>query len=172
MSEFAEHPAEAEEEGVKSKSEVKRELHALRDVGERLVGLPAAALARIPLPEELAAAVQEARRITAHGALKRQIGYIGKLLRAIDPEPIQQALADLDAGQRSDARRFHALEQWRDRLLAEGDEAVSAFLLEYPDAEAQPLRQLLRNARREQDAGKPPATARKLFRYLREVTGG
>ena len=84
----------------------------------------------------------------------------------------QQALADLDAGQRSDARRFHALEQWRDRLLAEGDEAVSAFLLEYPDAEAQPLRQLLRNARREQDAGKPPATARKLFRYLREVTGG
>jgi ribosome-associated protein len=155
-----------------SKSQVKRELQALRELGERLVEMPASQLARIPMSDTLAAAVAEGRRITSFAARKRQIGYIGKLLRSEEVEAMRQILADMDAGHRAEARRFQRLETWRDRMLAEGDEAVAAFLVEYPGAEAQPLRQLIRNARREADAGKPPASARKLFRYLREVTGG
>lgn len=152
-----------------SKSQLKRESHALQDLGEELVGLPASRLAKIPMPEELADAVELARRITARGGRKRQLQYIGKVMRKIDVEPIEQAMAALHNDAARETARLHKLEQWRDRLLEEGDHALSELLDDYPQADRQHLRQLLRNAQREKQQNKPPKSARELFRYLREL---
>lgn len=152
-----------------SKSQLKRESHALQELGEELVELPAAKLAKIPLPEELAEAVALARRIKARGGRKRQLQYIGKVMRKIDAEPIQQALSALKTDAIRETARLHRLEQWRDRLLEEGDTALAELLDEYPAADRQHLRQLMRNAQREKKQNKPPKSARELFRYLREL---
>ena len=155
----------------KSKSQRKRESDALQAVGEALVELPAKDLARIPMPEPLASAVQAARGMRKHGALKRQRQYIGKIMRSIDVEPVIAAYeAVLDRDRLANAH-FHQLELWRDRLLEEGDPAVEALIEVYPDLDRQHLRQLLRGAQREQTQGKPPGSARNLFRYLRELAG-
>lgn len=154
-----------------SKSQLKRESEALQALGEALVELPASKLAKIPMPGNLADAVAEARRIKAHGGRKRQLQYIGKLMRNIDAEPIQQAMEALSTEQARDNARFHRLEQWRDRLISEGDGALGELLEAYPQADRQHLRQLIRNAQREQAKGQAPKTARELFRYLRELSG-
>ncbi|MGM0593119.1 MAG: ribosome biogenesis factor YjgA [Pseudomonadota bacterium] len=153
-----------------SKSEMKRESHALQALGEELVKLPDAQLATIPMPEQLADAVALARRIKARGGRKRQLQYIGKIMRKIDPEPIQQAMAGLKNEAHKETAKLHRLEQWRDRLIAEGDTALAPLLDEYPYADRQHLRQLIRNAQREQKQNKPPKSSRELFRYLRELT--
>lgn len=155
---------------VVSKSQLKRESHALQALGEELVSLPAAKLAKIPMPEELAEAVALARKIKAHGGRKRQMQYIGKVMRSIDAEPIEQALANLKNAASKEAAKFHRLEQWRDRLLEEGDAALGALLEELPGADRQHLRQLIRNAQREAAKNKPPKSAREIFRYLRDLT--
>jgi len=152
-----------------SKSQLKRESHALQALGEELVSLPAAKLATIPMPEELAEAVALARKIKAHGGRKRQMQYIGKVMRSIDAAPIEQALANLRNTAGREAARFHRLEQWRDRLLEQGDEALGALLEEFPSADRQHLRQLIRNAQREAAQNKPPKSAREIFRYLRDL---
>jgi ribosome-associated protein len=153
-----------------SKSQLKRESHALQALGEELVELPAAKLAKIPMPAELAEAVALARKIKARGGRKRQLQYIGKLMRSIDADPIEQALDDLKNAAGREAARFHRLEQWRDRLVAEGDAALGELLDEFPAADRQHLRQLVRNAQREAKNNKPPKSAREIFRYLRELT--
>lgn len=155
----------------KSKSQRKRESDALQEIGEALVALSAKDLARIPMPESLASAVETARGIRKHGAMKRQRQYIGKIMRSIDVEPVIAAYeAVLDRDRLANAH-FHQLELWRDRLLEEGDPAVEALIEVYPDLDRQHLRQLLRGAQREQAQGKPPGSARNLFRYLRELAG-
>lgn len=153
---------------TKSKSQVKREMHALQKTGEELVGLSGAELARITLPDELREAVALARRLNQRGAHKRQLQYIGRLMRAIDPEPIQR---DLDRIRNRDAAhtaRQHRIERWRDRLLDEGDSALEALLVDHPGLDRQHLRQMLRNALKERGTDKPPRAARELFRYLRD----
>ena len=152
-----------------SKSQLKRESHALQMLGEALVALPASRLAKIPMPEALADAVAEARCIKAYGGRKRQLQYIGKIMRSIDAEPIQQAMDELDNETARQNARFHRLEQWRDRLIAEGDAAFGELLQTYPQADRQHLRQLIRNAQREQAKGQPPKAAREIFRCLREL---
>lgn len=152
-----------------SKSQLKRESHALQELGAELVALPASKLAKIPLPEELAEAIALAQRIKQRGGRKRQLQYIGKLLRKIDAEPIRQAMSALKNEANRESARLHRLEQWRDRLVAEGDAALTALLDEQPAADRQHLRQLVRNARREAEQNKPPKAARELFRYLREL---
>jgi ribosome-associated protein len=130
------------------------------------------ALARVPVSAELRAAVEEMRRLKAREARRRQLQYIGRLMRAEDADAIAQAVAEAEAGSAAAKRRLHLLERWRERLLGEGDSALAAFLDAHPDADRQHLRQLIRRARFELDQGRPPAASRKLFRYLRRITGG
>ena len=158
-----------DEELPPSKSRRKRDALALQDLGERLVGLPPAILARLGLSERLTSAVEETRQIKAHSARKRQIRWLAKVIGSEDSEQVQRLLQDLDAKHDADSRRFHALERWRERLLEEGDAALPDLIERYPRADRQQLRALIRAARKERDQEKAPAAARKLFRYLREL---
>ncbi|MEZ5568223.1 MAG: ribosome biogenesis factor YjgA [Halioglobus sp.] len=153
-----------------SKSARKRRMHALQRLGESLLELSEAQLDKLSLNEPaLLEALQEARRIRSHSARKRHLQYIGKLMREIDPEPIESALAALHASRHADTQAFHALEALRDRLLASPQEGVELTLQRFPTADRQQLRQLLRQHASEQREGRPPAASRKLFRYLREL---
>lgn len=152
-----------------SKSEMKRESHALQALGEALVELPESKLTKIPMPDDLAEAVELARRISARGGRKRQLQYIGKLMRKIDPEPIRLAMDALKGEAARETAKLHKLEQWRDRLVSDGDSALGDLLNDYPEADRQHLRQLIRNAQRESKQNKPPKSAREIFRYLKEL---
>lgn len=152
-----------------SKSQRKRDARALFELGRSLVDLNAAALQRLPLEPRLREAIDEARGIRSHVAHKRQLQYVARLLRSIEADPIQAALDALRSEARRQASAHHRIEAWRDRLLAEGDAALPELLAVCGHSEAQTLRQLVRNARREAELDKPPAAARKLFRLLREI---
>ncbi len=151
-----------------SKSQLKRESHALTDLGKELVELPQNKLDKIPLEENLLDAINLARRIKERGGKKRQLQFIGKLLRKADATPIIAAMDQLKNEHLQENARLHKLEQWRDRLIEEGDSALGELLSEHPDADRQHLRQLLRNAQRERKQNKPPKSARELFKYLRD----
>lgn len=157
------------EEAPVSKSQRKREAHALQALGKALVKLTKPALSQIPLPDDLRNAIEEAQRLHQHGALKRQLQYIGKLMRQCDVEPIRAAYEKVTNSYREDVEQHHKLEQWRDRLLSEGDQALEQLLAQHADLNRQHLRQLIRAANQEEAKGKPPKAARELFRYLREV---
>jgi ribosome-associated protein len=160
-----------EDEGP-SKSELKRQVRALQDLGDELVALPPVELDALELPDDLRDAVIEGRRITAHGARVRQRLYIGKLLRRIDVEPIRAALARRADTDRQRIRREHVIEQWRERLLADEPGAWTELGNLVAANELSPLRALVRQARAERDAARPPAAARQLFRRLRELLSG
>jgi len=154
-----------------SKSQRKRDSAALQDLGAELVNMPKSKLASLPLDEDLREAIALAQGIKAHGGRKRQILYIGKLLRGIDATPIKEAIAKLDQTDAASVAHLHRLERWRERLLNEGNEALTQLLSEFPAADSQRLRQLIRNAQQEHATGKPPKSSRELFRYLRELVG-
>lgn len=142
---------------------------ALQGLGEALLELPADRLARLDLPDRLADALREARRLTKHEARRRQMQYIGRLMRDIDPAPLQEALDDYHGLSAAANARHHALERLRQRLLE--DEAVlGEIAATHRTADLQHLRQLRRNALREQAEAKPPRAFRELFRVLRELT--
>ncbi|MEN3257922.1 ribosome biogenesis factor YjgA [Sodalis endosymbiont of Spalangia cameroni] len=151
-----------------SKSEIKRDAEALKQLGVELVSLGKNALDKIPLDDDLRAAIALAQRIKREGQ-RRQIQLIGKMLRARDPEPIQQALDKLKNRHNQQVTLFHKLEVLRDKLLAQGDDAIADVLETYPQADRQQLRALVRNAQKEQAANKPPKTARQLYQYLRTL---
>jgi ribosome-associated protein len=153
----------------KSKSQLKREMTALQALGTAIVELGARDLAKIPLPDDLAEAIHQAREIKSHGALRRQMQFIGRLMRNVDPAPIQQALDAIRLCGQQSASRFHTIEQWRDRLINEGQTALDEFISQHPQADRQQLRQLLLNAAKEAKLEKPPKSARSLFRLLREI---
>lgn len=152
-----------------SKSQIKREMHALQALGKKLVQLDKQRLASIPLPETLHDAILTAQNIHQNGAMKRQLQYIGKVMRSINHEPIEKALNKLEGKDKQNSAVFHRCENWRDRLLNEGNSALEAFIGEYPATDRQQLRQIIRNAVKEQQSNKPPKSARNLFRYLREL---
>ncbi|MDN3522400.1 ribosome biogenesis factor YjgA [Halomonas ramblicola] len=154
-----------------SKSQLKREMHALQALGERLIAMSPAERARFPLSDDLLAAVEESGRLRAHEARRRHMQYVGKLMRREDLAAILAVLDELEQEQLRRDHAFHRLEAWRDRLLEEGDGALEAFIADHPDVDRQALRQLIRNARRERERGKPPASARKLFRLIRDTAG-
>ncbi|MCW3149821.1 ribosome-associated protein [Stutzerimonas stutzeri] len=153
----------------KSKSQVKRELHALQELGERLTTLKPDLLDRLPLSDALRKALADAPKHTAHIARKRHIQYIGKLMRDQDIEAILALVDQLDASTRQYNERFHALERWRDRLITGNDDSLEAFVGEYPDTDRQHLRSLIRHAQHEAAHNKPPAASRKIFKYIREL---
>lgn len=153
-----------------SKSQRKRESSALQDTGAALVKLSADRVRKLDLPEALRVAVLEAQRLRSHGALRRQMQYIGKLMRDVEAAPIEAQLAEIRGESSSAKAEFHALERWRERLLAE-DGALTEWLARHPQSDAQQLRQLIRGARKETAEGKPPRSSRALFRMLRELAG-
>lgn len=151
-----------------SKSEIKRDAEVLKDLGTELVELGKNALEKIPLDEDLLAAVELAQKIKKEGR-RRQIQLIGKMLRARDVEPIQTALDKLKNRHNQQVSLFHKLETLRDRLVEEGDDAIPTVLELYPDADRQQLRSLVRNAQKEKATNKPPKSFRQIFQYLREL---
>src|SRR5690554_3594547 len=168
MTEFPEEHEDQQDE--KSKSQVKREMHAYQELGRRLIGLKPAQLDKLELTDKLRAALEEAHRHTARGALKRHLSYVGKLVREQpDIESIQNLVDRLDSNSQAHAQYFHQLERWRDRLLTGKPGEQEAFLEAYPSADRQTVRQLVRQATKEAAENKPPAAARKLYKLIREV---
>src|SRR5512139_67661 len=148
----------AEEEEVElppSKTKVKKQMHDLQDIGEQLAALSKEQLAELDLPENLRDALTELKRINKFGAIRRQMQYIGRLMREIDPAPIQEKLAVWSGTSKQHVAWQHLLERWRDRLL-EQPESLTELLDSYPGADAQHLRNLIRNAIKEKELGKPP----------------
>ena len=152
-----------------SKTQRKRDMHALQALGEELITLPDSQLEQIPLPERLREAVLDARKMTKRGALHRQRQYIGRLMREIDAEPVREAVEIIRARERSQHMIFHQAERWRDRIIDAGDEAIEQLVQTYPDADRQRLRSMLLIARKESDGDRRPAAARALFRYVRDL---
>jgi ribosome-associated protein len=151
-----------------SKTQRKRQMEALQSLGARLVALNEERLARMDLPEALRDAVEEARRLRSRGALRRQLQYIGRLMRGVDPEPIRARLASWEGNTREHSAWLHRLERLRERLM-ENDLALEELVREHPGADLQRLRSLARGARREAAAGKPPRSFRALFDALKEL---
>jgi ribosome-associated protein len=138
-------------------------------LASELINLSQSKLSQVPLDDMVRAAIMEARQFGSHGARKRQMLYVAKLLRRDDPEPILLALEKFDGEAREISGRQHRSEAWRDFLLEAGDAAIGKLIEQRPDTDAQAIRQLVRNAGREAARNKPPAAARNLFRILREM---
>ena len=143
----------------------------LQKLGERLSQTPASQLARMPLSEEMRGALAETARIKSHNALRRHYRRLGKLLREEDLEAIRGVVDEIDGKHQAGVDRFHALERWRERLIEGGSEDFGEFLDTYPGADRQHLRHLIQAVQREREKEQPPAAYRKLFKYLREVSG-
>jgi ribosome-associated protein len=157
------------EEVQPSRTQRKREDLALQDLGEELVAVAEEKLAGLDLPERLRDAVIEARNISRFGALRRQMQYIGRLMREEgDVAAIRSRIGSWKGVSAAETARLHLVERWRERLLND-DSALEQLIGEFPRADVRRLRTLLRNARRESGAGKPPKSFRELFRVLRET---
>ncbi len=162
-----------------SKTEKKRQMHALQTLGERLVRLNREQFARLDLPDELREAVEFAHRITSHEARRRHMQYLGKLMRQVDADQVRAGLEQVTGESRAAVMLMHRAEAWRDRLL-EDDAALTSFVAENPDADVQWLRNTIRTARREHEriaaagshghgATPAPKHARELYRHLHQL---
>jgi ribosome-associated protein len=162
-------PTSAMEEELQiSKTQRKREMQALQDLGEELIALSPDKLAGLDLPTRLLDAVLEAKRISKFGALRRQMQYVGRLMRDADADVIRSQLDVWKGTSVAETARLHAIERWRTQLI--GDErALGELLDQFPHADAQRLRALIRNVKREAAAKKPPKSFRELFQELREI---
>lgn len=157
-----------------SRSQERRDALDVLKLGERLAGLTDAQLAKLPVPDDLLPHVLETRRITSHIARKRQLAFLAKQMRREDDatlDAIRDALDEKGEAARLDTGAMHRAEAWRDRLLEEGDAALSGFLDAHPDADRQQLRQLVRSALDERRKDKPPRAYRELFRAIRALEG-
>jgi ribosome-associated protein len=155
---------------AKSKTAKKREMSALQKLGERLPELPHEQLDEIGIPPELQDALLLLRHLQSRTARRRQMQYIGVLMRRIDPEPLRRKINEIDKGQVCKAREFQQLELLRDGLI-EGDDTVYAEVISrFPEANIRRIRQFARGAQKEKRENKPPKQSRSLFRYLRELT--
>ena len=151
-----------------SKTKKKEAMHELQDLGAELVELSVGQLKKINLPENIYEAVRECQKITAHGARRRQIQYLGKLMRNADDEPIRAGLALIRGESSAETARLHRLERFRTRLLE--DEAFLAEIAAvWPQLDQQHMRQLRRNALKEQEGNKPPKNFRAIFQVLQEL---
>ncbi len=151
-----------------SKSRRKADAHALQALGAELITLNRGQLAQIDLPETLRDAVEAAQRITAHGGRRRQLQYIGRLMRNIDAAPIREKIEGWKSVSVEETARLHLIERWRDRLIGEPD-ALQVFAAEYPRTDLRQLRTLIRNARREREQSQPPKNYRAIFQLLRDI---
>jgi len=160
---------DSDEELLPSKSQLKREMHAHQKLGERLTLLKPEYLAQLSIGDSLRTALSEHSRLRQREARRRHLQYIGKLIREEDTEQLEKMLDGFVAGSDENTRRLHLAERWRDDLLADqGNSVLTEFMASFPGADAQHLRNLLRNARKDRDHDKNQGHARKLFRYIRE----
>ncbi len=155
-----------------SRSQNRREALEILALGETLVELTPAQLSRLPIPEDLMSHIEYTKRITSHGARKRQLAFLAKQMRREEDETLDAIRDALDANSEISRREvaiLHRAEHWRERLMAEGDAALTALLDEHPAADRQQLRTLVRNAQAERDKNKPPRAFREIFQVLRAL---
>jgi len=163
------HSQSVEEvESGPSKTSVKKQMHDLRDIGKELTELSKEQIAQLDIPDSLREALHEFKSIHKFGAQRRQIQYIGKLMREIDPAPILAKLNAWKGKSQQHTAYMHLLERWRDRLMA-SDHALTDLIADHPNADAQHLRNLIRNAHKEIEANKPPKNYREIFQALKEI---
>ncbi|MFC3549965.1 ribosome biogenesis factor YjgA [Lysobacter cavernae] len=158
-----------------SRSQNRRDALEVLALGEKLVALTEAQLAKLPVPESLLPHIRECKRITAHVAHKRQLAFLAKQIRREDEDVLdvlRDALDEKGDAARREVAAMHRVEAWRERLLADGDAALAELLDTHPDADRQQLRQLVRNALEERKRNKPPRAYRELYRVLRELMLG
>lgn len=155
-----------------SKTRRKRAMEELQALGEELVALPGDRIKRIDIPEELREAIGEARRMPRHDeARRRQMQYIGKLMRVIEPEPIRTAIAAARGESAGETAKLHRLEKLRDDLLAD-EKVLHEIASQYPQADLQQLRSLRRAALKEREQNKPPKSFRTIFQFLKTLEDG
>jgi ribosome-associated protein len=162
-----ENNEEWNDDDFKSKSEIKRELLELKELGRELIALPVKDLKKLDLTERLMDAVLKAQPMT-HGALKREIGRVGKIMVDEDYEQIQENLKKIKQAHNGEVKQFHQLELWRDELLAGDKEVMNVLVSTFEGLDIQYVRQLIRNAQKEAKQEKTPKSARLLFKYLQE----
>lgn len=157
-----------EEIEFKSKTQIKNEMHELQKIGLSLVELSQADLAKIPLPSDLLDAVTLARKINKKKeGYRRQLQFIGKLMRSTDTQPIEDALNKLQSQHHEKNEFFHQLEDMRDNIVSKNDDFIHELCQTYPNLELQKLRQLARQAKKEQAAESAPKAKREIFKYLK-----
>lgn len=168
------HDDESSDEALgPSRSQQRRDALDIFKLAETLSSLSEAELARVPLDDDLREEVRRTRVVTSHIARKRQNQFLAKQMRKLDEETVEAIRYALSVDREKAHREtaaMHRLETWRERLLAEGDDALAEFIAQHPSADRQRLRQLVRNALAERKVNKPPHAYRELFRVLREMT--
>jgi ribosome-associated protein len=171
MSEEYEYDDEAEEYYAirPNKTQIKKDMAVIFALSEEMTELPAGQLKLLELPEIINKAVVEASGMPHKGARKRQLKFITGQLFKMDIDPILEKLSRIKNKSAHAVREHHAVERWRDRLIAEGNDALTVLLVEQPQADRQLLRQLVRNAQKEVELGKPPKSSRLLYRQLKEL---
>ncbi len=160
---------DAQDDSRKSKSQLKREVIALRKLGERMLDFSKEQLSTLSIDDRLKEAVIDAKQLRRGGARKRQIQYIGKLMRSVDVEPIKMAMEIFDSSSKLHAQQFHKLEKIRAGLMADDSVTIERLFAEHTDIDRQYLHQLVRKAQREWDSTEDRSHYRKLFRYLRSL---
>jgi ribosome-associated protein len=163
------YSTEADNDLPISKTKLKAEADVAQSIGKKLIALSKDRLIKLDLPETLFDAVMEAKRLTANGAIRRQLQYLGRLMRDVDSAPIVEQLQAWEGKNTQENARFHTMERWRTRLIAE-PAALQEFLVKFPQIDIQQFRTLIRNAQKEEDAQKPPKSSRELFKLIREVS--
>lgn len=151
-----------------SKSEIKRDAEDLKQLGEKLVNLTKANLTKVPLDDSLKDAIELAQRLQKE-ARRRQLQYIGKLLRSIDAEPIREALEKIENKHNQQQAMLHKLEILRDELVTKGDAALTDLLNEHPSADRQQLRNLIRAAQKDKEQNKPSKAYREIYQILKTL---
>jgi ribosome-associated protein len=166
-----ESPLQSPPDERPSKSQLKRESHALQALGEELVQLPDARLQALDAPEALVEAIREYKRTRSHEGRRRQMQLVGKLMRQADPEPLREAVAAMKVPHARDTLALHQAEHWREQLIAD-DKALQPWIDAHPDTDTQQLRSLIRAARKE---GALPAEQRhgrgyrELFQFIKKA---
>jgi len=158
------------EQVTKSKSQLKREMHQLQELGVSLTKLSSKQLASLPLSDDLRIAIEDAPKHSAHGAKRRHLQFIGKLMVKQDIGAIKEKLAEFEQVNNNFNAEFHQLEKMRNDLLVNGNTAINNLLATYPNTDRGHLRKLIRTTLKEQELNEPPSASRKLFKYLRELT--
>lgn len=155
-----------------SKTALKAQSHALQALGRELTELPAERLAALDMPEPLREAILTYQRTRSHEGRRRQMQYVGKLMRSADEAPLREAVAAFALGSAKDTLALHEAERWREALI-DDDEALTRWMAEHPDTDAQRLRSLVRAARRDRAALTPeqrqPRSFRELFQFIRPL---
>lgn len=154
-----------------SKSQLKREMTALQELGEELVSQPKERVMRVPMPEDVREAILECQKIKDHEGRRRQMQYVGKKMRTLEEEEvaaIQKVIDSWKGASKAETAAMHALERRREKLLAD-DKALTELKEQHPEVDVQHLRVLIRNARKEQAENKPPKAYREIFQILKQL---